>query len=143
MAGKSDATENSFLLLLYNATSWTGVAVNHTTTPFTQVFVALHTADPTDAGTQTSSEISYTNYARVQVVRTSGGWTVTGNSASPVAAITFPESAGGTGGTVTHFSTSGAAGGSVLWHVGTVTPNITVVSGVAPVLKTTSTITED
>jgi hypothetical protein len=35
---------------------------------------------PTDAGSQTSSEATYTSYARVAVARTTGGWTVSGTS---------------------------------------------------------------
>ena len=45
---------------------------------------------PADAGNQTTNETAYTSYARVAVARTSGGWTVTGNSVSPTANIDFP-----------------------------------------------------
>ena len=44
--------------------------------PLTSLYVALHSADPTATGSQTSNEISYTSYARVAVARTTGVWTV-------------------------------------------------------------------
>ena len=56
------------------------------------LFVSLHTADPGEAGSQTTSECAYTNYARVAVARSSAGWTVSSNQVSNTAAITFPES---------------------------------------------------
>lgn len=140
---KSDSCENSILKLIYNATTWTNIAQDGAS-PITSIYVALHTADPADAGTQSTSEISYTGYARVAVVRTSSGWTVTANSVSPVAAITFGQMTAGTGGTVTHFSTgSVSSGATLIFHSGTVTPNIVVSNGVTPQLSVASTITED
>ncbi len=52
-------------------------------------YISLHTGDPGEAGSQTTSEASYTGYARVAVARTSGGWTVSGNNASNTAIINF------------------------------------------------------
>src|SRR6266542_1154801 len=100
---KSDAAENAILLLIFNGTTWANIAVNATSSPATTLTVALHTADPGEAGTQSTSEISYTGYARVAVARPAG-WTVTGNSVSPAATISFGQMTAGTGGTVTHFS---------------------------------------
>ena len=39
------------------------------------LYVGLHTADPGEAGTQATSEATYTGYARVAVARSAGGWT--------------------------------------------------------------------
>lgn len=140
---KSDAAENDYLKLLYNATAIANIADNAATAPLTNIFVALHTADPGDAGTQSTSEASYTGYARVSVARTTGGWTVTANSVSPAANIDFPAATAGTN-TITHFSTGVAVSGATkILHSGTVTPNISVTSGVTPRLTTASTITED
>jgi hypothetical protein len=106
------------------------------------VYVSLHTADPTDAGLQTTSETSYTDYLRVAVARTSGSWTGT-NPLSPAADIEFAECAGGTA-TITHFGIGTASsGGGKLLYSGTVLPNISVSTGVTPRLTTASTITED
>ena len=140
---KGDSTENNFLKLLYNATAWANVADNAASAPITNISVALHTADPGDAGTQSTSETTYTSYARVNVARTTGGWTVTANSVSPVANIDFPAGTGGSG-TVTHFSTGKTGGGATdIYHSGTVTPNIVTGNGVTPRLTTATTITED
>lgn len=140
---KSNSLEASILGLLFNATPIANIADNAATSPLTNLYVSLHTADPGEAGSQTTSEATYTSYARVAVARTSGGWVLTGSSVSPAAAITFPEATGGTN-TITHFGIGSAASGAgVLLYSGTVTPNLSVSTGVTPLLKTTSTITED
>ena len=138
---KSNALENSVLLLFFNGTSIANIADNTATSPATTITIALHTGDPGEAGDQTTSEAAYTSYARVTVARTSGGWTVTGNSVSPVATIAFPAGTGGSG-TVTHWS-AGSGVTDNLMYSGTVTPNIVTGDGVTPQLTTASTITED
>ena len=138
---KTNAFENSMLLLLFNATALADLAENDTSSPATTLTVSLHTGDPGEAGTMLTSECAYTSYARVTVARTAGGWTVTGNSVSPVANISFPAATGGTE-TVTHFGV-GTGVSNNLMYSGTVTPNISVTSGVTPILTTASTITED
>lgn len=139
----ADATENAVLLLIFNATAWANYADNAATSPQTQIALALHTADPGDAGNMSTSEITYTSYARAAVNRNSGGWTVTANSVSPVANIDFAAGTGGAG-TATFFSTGKTGGGAaaILWS-GTVTPNIVTGSGVTPRLTTATTITLD
>ena len=139
---KGDTYENDMLKLIFNATAIADLAMDDSTSPATTLTVALHTSDPGEAGTQSTNEISYTGYARIAVARTTGGWTVTTNSVSPVANIDFGEMTAGAGGTVTHFSV-GTGVASKLLYSGTVTPNIVVTNGVTPRLKTTSTITED
>lgn len=139
----SNTTESAILKLVFNATAWANYADNAATSPETNIVVALHTADPADAGSQSTSEITYTSYARVNVARTTGGWTETSGSISPVANIDFPTGSGGSG-TATHFSTGKSGGGAsaILWS-GTVTPNIVTGNGVTPRLTTASTITLD
>ncbi len=140
---KGNTFENDLLKLIFNATTIANIAINATASPLTNLYVSLHTADPGEAGDQTTNETAYTSYARVAVARTSGGWTVTGNSVSPVANVDFPSCTGLTA-TITHFgvgSLSSTAG--VLYYSGTVTPNIAVSTGVTPRLTTASTITED
>lgn len=140
---KSDSLENALLLLLFNATLFANVAINATSSPITNIYASLHTADPGETGTQTTSEIGYTSYARVAVARTSGGWTITANSVSPVASISFPAGTGGSG-TATYGGVGSAISGTgVLWYSGTVTPNIVTGSGITPILTTASAITED
>lgn len=139
---KGDTFENDILKLIFNATAIADLAENDTTTPATTLTVALHTADPGEGGTQATNETAYTGYSRVTVARTSGGWTVTNNSVSPVANIDFGECTASPGGAITHFSV-GTGVSSKLLYSGTVSPNITMATGVVPRLKTTSTITED
>lgn len=140
---KGNTFENDLLKLIFNATAIANMADNAASSPLTNLYVSLHTADPGEAGDQTTSEATYTSYARVAVARTSGGWTVTANSVSPAASIDFPAATGGTN-TITHWAVGTASSGAgKLLYSGTVTPNIAVSSGVTPKLTTASTITED
>jgi hypothetical protein len=143
---KSNSLENAWLLLLFNNTNIanigdaTGLRGSSTAG---SLYVSLHTSDPGEAGDQTTNETSYTSYARIAVARSGAAWTVTANSVSPTAEITFPEATGGTA-TITHFGVGTASSGTgVLLYKGTVTPNIAVTTGVTPILTTTSVINED
>jgi hypothetical protein len=139
----SNSAENSFLLLIFNATAWADLAQNDGSSPATDLHVSLHTSDPGEAGVMNSNETTYGSYARVAVERTSSGWTVTNNSVSPAAAITFPEATSGTA-TITHFGVGiGSSGATALLFSGTVTPNISVATGVTPILTTATAITID
>jgi hypothetical protein len=53
------------------------------------LFYALHTADPGDAGSQTTSEVAYTGYARPGAARSGAGFTVSGKNVSPAAEVSF------------------------------------------------------
>lgn len=141
---KGNTFENDWLKLLFNATAIANIADDAASAPLANLYVSLHTADPGEAGDQTTNETAYTGYARVAVARTSGGWTVTDNSVSPAAAITFGECSASPGAALTHFAVGTAASGTgKILYSGTLTPNVTMATGVAPFLKTTSTITED
>jgi hypothetical protein len=134
-----NTTENAILDLIFSATTWANYAINATASPET-----IHTADPLDAGTQSTSEAAYTSYARVNVARSTGWNAASSGSVSPAAAITFPAS-GASGTTITHFSTGKSGGGATaILFSGTVTPNIAIgASGITPQLTTASTITLD
>lgn len=142
---KADQYETDILALLLTATAIANVADNTSSTPLTSIQVSLHTADPGDAGTQGTSEANYTGYTRIAVTRSTAGFAVANGSASPVAAITFPEAASTTTMTLTHFglgATSATTGGK-LFYSGTISPNISIGAGVQPRLTTASSITED
>lgn len=139
---KGNTFENDILKLIFNAVAIADLAQDDGSSPATTLTVALHTADPGEAGDQTTSEISYTGYARVAVARTSGGWTVSANSVSPAANIDFGTMTAGAGGTVTHFSVGSGVSNKLLYS-GVVTPNIVVANGVLPRLTTATAITED
>ncbi len=139
----SDAFENALLLLIFNGTAWANIADNAASSPITNWQLSLHTADPGDAGSQTTSEIAYTSYARKAVARTSGGFTVSTNTASLAANQDFVAGTGGSG-TATHFGIGTASSGAGILEVsGTVTPNIVCGNGVTPRLTTSTQITAD
>lgn len=121
---KSNTTENDFVAFVFNATAMPSYGAN--------LYVSLHTADPGEAGTQTTSEADYTDYARVLVTRDSGGFTVSGNQASNTAEITFPECTGGSN-TITHVAVGTAASGaSQILYSGALTDSIIVSNLITP-----------
>jgi hypothetical protein len=146
MAGKQDTFENALNLLIFNNTNIsnlgdaTGVRGS---TAAGSVYFSLHTADPGEAGTQVTSEITYTSYARVAVARSSGGFTITTNAVALVANVTFPAGTGGSG-TATHWGVGLAASGAGnLLYSGTLTPNIVTGNGVTPQITAGTIVTED
>lgn len=141
---KSNTTENNLLLLIFNATAWVNMADNAASSPLTNLYVALHTADPGEAGTGTTSEAAYTSYARVAVARTSGGWTVSGATVSNAAAVTFPACTGSSA-TCTYFSiTVASSGASTILYSGALTSSLAVSNGITPSFAIGAlTVTED
>lgn len=122
---KGNTTENDLLAYIFNATaiSWDGNA---------NLFVSLHTADPGEGGNQTTNEATYTSYARVTVARTSGGWTVSGNTAQNTALVQFPQCTGGSN-TITHVAVGTAVSGTgQILYSGALTSPLSVSSGIQP-----------
>lgn len=142
---KGNTFENDWLKLIFNATAIANIADNAASSPLTNLYASLHTADPGEAGDQTTSEAAYTSYARVAVARTSGGWTVTANSVSPAATLSWPTSTGSPSETETFWAVGTASSGAgKLLYSGAISPTITVnAAGVTPSLTTASAITED
>lgn len=124
--------ENDLLKLIFNATAIANIADNAASSPLTNLYISLHTADPGEAGDQTTSETSYTGYARVAVARTSGGWTVTNNQAVNAATISFGACTVGTP-TITYASVGTAASstGKILFS-GALNASLAVSPGVTP-----------
>lgn len=119
-----NATETAVLDYIFdsNAPSWAANA---------NFWVALHTADPGEAGTATTSEAAYPSYARVAVSRTTG-FTIAGNQVSNAAQIQFPASTGA-GSPVTHFSivdTASGAGNIIIR--GALLSSLPTTSGITP-----------
>lgn len=143
---KSDAFEADLLKLIFNATAIVNIADNAASSPLTNLFLALHTADPGDTGDQTTNEVSYTGYARVSVPRSTAGFTVSGSSPTQAALVSdedFPACTGGTS-TATFFSVGVASSGaSKILYSGAITPNIVISTGVTPRLAAGSKCTED
>ena len=140
---KSNSLETDFLNLIFNAVGIANVADNAGTAPLTELFLALHTADPGEAGNQSTNEATYTSYARVGVARTAGGWTVAGDSVTLTSDVEFPAATGGTN-TITHFSVGVAVSGVTdILFSGNIAPSPAVTTGVIPRLTTATVITED
>lgn len=149
MAGKTDVFELDITKLIFNGTAIANIADNALASPITNLYISLHTADPTDAAAsgQSTNETTYTGYARVALARTTGGWTCATNAgvttAVPVSNITFGACTAGTA-TITHVGIGTASSGTgKLLFTGSLSPAIAVASGVVPQLTTASTITED
>jgi hypothetical protein len=140
---KSNTFETDVLKLIFQAVALADLAENDTSSPATSLYVSLHTSDPGEGGAQNTNECAYGSYARVPVARTSGGWAVASGSCSPVADINFPVASSGTE-TATHFGIgTGSSGAGYLLYRGTITPNISIVTGVTPQLTTAMTIVEE
>ena len=140
---KSDGLENGLLKLIFQAVDYANIADDTITAALTNLQISLHTGDPGEAGTQATNETAYGLYARIPVGRTTTGWLVTGSTAYPRSNITFATPTSGSG-TISFFGIGSATSGAgVLYYSGTVTPNITISTGITPVLTTGSNITED
>jgi len=140
---KSITTCNNLLKLLFNATAWATIADNAAASPLTNLYLSLHTADPGTGNSQQTNETGYTNYTRVAVVRTSGGWTVATNTAVNAALVQFPQ-CGASGATLTHVAIGTAATGvgNVL-YAGPLNSSLAVASGIQPQFNASSlTVTE-
>lgn len=131
----SNAAETDLLTLLFNNTNWanlgdaTGVRGSTVAGSF---YVSLHTADPGEAGSQTTSEANYTGYARVAVARSGAGWTVAGNSVSNAAAVTFGLCTAGSN-TITYFAIGrDSAGAGEIIVSGATTGSLAVSAGITP-----------
>jgi hypothetical protein len=129
MSALSDYLENKLIDLILRGQAFTAPA---------NVFVALHTANPTDVGS--GAEVSGGSYARVAVAATLANFsgtqgagttsasTGTGGQVSNNVAITFPAPTANWG-TVTHFSIRDATTGGNLLMYGALSTPRTINSG--------------
>jgi hypothetical protein len=143
---KTNTWENDLLLLQFNNTNSslhgdaTGLRGSTTAGSY---YLSLHTADPGEAGDQTTSEVAYTSYARVAVARSSGGFTVATNTVALAAACVFPAGTGGSG-TATHFGVGcSSSGAGKLLYKGAISPTIVCGNGVTPQINAGTIVTED
>lgn len=117
---KSNTFENSFLLLVCNNTNIANIGdatgLRGSTTAG-NLYWALHTADPGEAGSAVTSECAYVGYARVAVPRAGANLVVTASSVSPAANTDFPASDATANEVATHFSLVNTASGAgiILW----------------------------
>lgn len=97
-------------------------------------YISLHTADPGEAGDQTTSEATYTSYARVAVTRDNTAFTVSGTAPTQVAnasTVNFPAATGGTN-TITFFGIGTASSGTGHLLLSGSVASLIVNSGITP-----------
>lgn len=120
----SNATETELLGYIFDssAPAWAGNA---------NFYLALHTADPGEAGTAVTSEAAYTSYARVAISRTTG-FAVSGNTAENAALVQAPTCTGSSS-NLTHFSiVDTASGAGQIITKGALAQTLAVSTGIQP-----------
>ncbi len=126
----STTFRSSIASLIFTATAIANIADNAASSPITNIYISLHTADPT-SGNQTTSESGYGSYARQAVARTTAGWTDTAGVVTNDAAITFPACSSGTS-TITHFACGTLVSGTGVLIVPGTTNSLAVSTGITP-----------
>ena len=145
---KSNSFENSLLQLLFNNVDIANIgdaAGLQNSATAGSLYLALHTADPGEAGNQTTSECAYGSYDRVAVARTAGGWTVSGATAVNTALAQFPECTSGSE-TITYVSIGAEdyPNAGMILYSGALTASRSVSTGIQPQFAATAlTVTED
>lgn len=91
VSGAGDTFENDIAKLILNGTAIANIADNAASSPLTNLYLALHTSDPTGAGNQTSNEANYNGYARQAVSRSGSGFTVSASVANLTSNVSFPQ----------------------------------------------------
>lgn len=134
---KSNAFENQTLAKTFHDTDYSWDAG-------TTLYLSLHTADPGEADAQTTSEATYTSYARVAVARDATGWDLAGDTVSNDDLLQFPQATGGTN-TITHVGIGTAASGAgQLLYVGALVSPVSVSNGIQPQFNANAfTVSED
>ena len=132
---------NKVLRLFFNGEAITGIA-GAPAAPLAGYYWSLHTADPGPNGAQSASEVAYTGYSRLLTAIDNTGFTVTGNTVSPVETMEFAEKADNTNETVTHvcLGTAASGTGEVLFRFALDTPML-LNQNTMPRLRNTTTLT--
>ena len=131
----TNAAEANLLNLIFLNVDWANIgdaAGLQNSAAAGSFHISLHTADPGEVGSQTTSEISYTGYGRVAVARSAGGFTLTTSTISNTALVQFPQCTGGSG-IATHFGigTDSSGAGNLLFK-GSLTSSLSVSNGIQP-----------
>jgi hypothetical protein len=130
---KSNATENDYVKFEANAVAMPSYGAS--------LQVNLHTADPGESGTATTSQPTYTGYAAVTKARDDTGFTIcdgsnpyapnaAGNAYKNASDVIFPECTGGSD-SITHVSVSVIATGQILRSTALTAP-LAVSNGITP-----------
>lgn len=124
---------NSILDLIFRGTAITDLAENDTSSPATNLYLSLHTADPGVGGSQLTNEASYTGYARLAVNRTGTGWDAASGGATVNAALAqFAECTAGSA-TVTYVAIGTASSGAgLVLYSGALAASRSISAGIQP-----------
>lgn len=132
---KSNTTETDILEYVFKATAISWDAIGN-------LYLALHTADPTETGSY-AAEANYTSYARIPVVRSGTGWSVSGGTATNASLVQFPQCTGGSN-VVTYVSIGTALTGGQMLYSGALNTPLTITNLIQPQFAASSlSITED
>lgn len=118
----------NYIFLRSTAYAWQGA---------TSFYVSLHSTAFSGSGEgathQSISEATYTSYARVQVDRSTAGWTVTGSTAANSTLISFPACTGGSN-NIEFFGIGTVAASSTgeLLIYGSLSSTLAVSNGITP-----------
>jgi hypothetical protein len=132
-SGKNNTYAQLVLEAIFQATftAISGLLAN-ASSPDTNLYVSLHTATLSATSAQNTSEAAYTGYARVAVARTSSGWSISSETISNVAAVTFPACTGGSE-TETYVGIGTASSGAgQLLYFGALTSSLAMSNGITP-----------
>jgi len=130
---KSTDTCNKLLALIFNATTWNLIAENDSTSPATDLYLSLHTADPGVGNSQETNETAYTNYVRIPIERTTSGWDVPSGGATANAALAQFAQCGVSGATLTHVAIGTAlSGAGTVLYAGALSSSLAVANGIQP-----------
>ena len=134
MASGKQNTNSQFLLAAQFQAVFTAIAnmMQNASSPITNLYVSLHTGTLSASSAQNTSEAAYGSYARVAVARTTGGWSLSSQTISNVAAVTFPACTSGSE-TETYVGIGTASSGvGQLLYFGALTSSLAVSSGITP-----------
>lgn len=129
---KSNVTENDLVKFYANNVAMPSYGTN--------LYVHLHTSDPGEAGTSSSSEATYTSYARVTTLRDGTAWTIcdvdgtpnaNGSAFKNAAEVTFPECTGVSDDEVITHASLCTNGGQILYS-GALTASIRITNLITP-----------
>jgi len=131
----TNTAETNLLKLIFQNIAWANIGDVSGLQPSGaagNLYISLHTSDPGETGDQTTNECNYTSYARVAVVRSGSGWTVSGDNCSNAAAVAFPQCTGGSN-TATHFGIgTDASGAGNLIASGALDASLAISNGITP-----------
>jgi hypothetical protein len=131
----TNAAEANLMNLLFLNVDWANIgdaAGLQNSAAAGSFYVSLHSADPGEAGNQSTNEIAYTGYARVAVARTAGGFTLTTSTISNTALVQFAQCTGGTA-TASHFGIgTDLSGNGNLIFKGALTSSLSISNGIQP-----------